>query len=442
MNNSPSASSIMPDSAGPLQDRFVLCCAAICGAGALGFLGWAALVPLDEGISASGTIVVENSRQVVQHLEGGIIAELHVREGDRVDSGQTMLVLQDVASLASRDQVVQSLAGLRASEIRLIALREEAIPDFTAISQLPLDVPTASAIVAEQTRLYQQTQASHDAEIAVLQARLDGARGRAVLKAEQAAATRRALAATRDQLTSTRNMFAQQMVRLDVVQGLEREVAQLEGDIARLESERTDAQTASRDLEGQIAQARAAFSQMLAENLVEVRSQLINAEDQLLAVQDVLDRSVLNAPLAGEILNLRYRNPGAVVAPGEPIMEIVPVGGGLVASVRIAPQDRSRVFQGQRVRAQIMAYKSWDAPRLEGEVISVSADLKKDVVTGADYYEVRVRIPDAALVAAGDLELLPGMPMTAFIFAGTRRTTLAYLFEPVTESLFRGLRTS
>lgn len=424
------------------KDSFVRFCAIATGVGFLGFVAWAGFVPLDEGISAHGAIVVESSRQVVQHLEGGIIAGLHVREGDTVAAGDPLVMLQETAMLAGRDQVLQAFAGLRASELRLLALQSGEAPDFAPVAEIGVDSAIIAPVVTRQERLYRQQIMAFNADLAVLQARRDGARSAASLKAAQIDSAHEALEATLGQLDTTRAMYGEQMARLDQVRGLERDVAGLAGDIARLRVEQVEARTLAADIEGQIAQASAEHEQRLAEELVDVRTRLLEAQENLFAAQDRLDRSVIIAPQAGEILNLRFATLGGVVRPGEPILEIVPEGSDLIASVRVRPIDRARVVEGQTVRAQIQAYEGWATPRLLGEVVSVSADLKSDPNTGTEYYEARIRIPEEELARAGNIELMPGMPMSAFIFAGTRRTTLEYLFEPISESLFRGLRTS
>jgi HlyD family type I secretion membrane fusion protein len=426
----------------PLQDGFVRICALISAGGILTFALWAGLVPLDEGISASGSIVVENSRRVVQHLEGGIIAELNVREGQKVSAGETLLVIEDVASKASRDQVLQTIAGLRASEERLLALRDGRAPDFETLNALDLAEADRADIIERQQSLFREGQAALNAERSVLEARRLGAVERAELLGEQIRVSIRALEATRAQLATTRDMFAQQMVRLDQLRQLERDVSGLEADIIRLQTDKAGSLSLATDLKGQIEQLNSMSARQIAEELVDVRARLLSADEELIAAQDVLDRAVLVSPMDAEVLNLNYRSAGGVVRGGEPILELVPESLGVVATVRVQPADRARVFEGQRVRAQVQAFKGWDSPRLEGNVIDVSADLKTDQMTGQSYYEVRIEIPDEALGAAVGKQILPGMPLTAFIFSGNRRTTMEYLLQPISESLFRGLRTS
>jgi HlyD family type I secretion membrane fusion protein len=237
-----------------------------------------------------------------------------------------------------------------------------------------------------------------------------------------------------------RDRYGRQMARLDEVRSMEREVASMEADLGRLRTEAQQAETFEQDLAGQIAQTEAEFARQISAESLDVRVNLQSAEERLSAAQDVLNRSIVLAPRAGEVLNMRFSTRGGVVGAGESILEIVPNGGEVIAEVRIRPSDRAAVFEGQAVRTQITAYKSWTTPRLDGEVVSVSADLKTDRDTGVTYYEVRVMIPVSELSKLQDLAVIPGMPVEVFIFSGNSRTTLDYLLEPISESLFRGAR--
>jgi HlyD family type I secretion membrane fusion protein len=427
---------------GPLSDRFVARSAIVCLIGLGGFLLWAGFAPLAEGVPASGQIVVESNRQIVQHLEGGIIRELRVRDGDRVEAGDPLLILEETAPLASRDQVMQEIASLTGSLARLEALREgldEA--DFSSINSIELGESERRQVIDRQADLFRQQTQSFAADVAVLTARRDGARASNVLHAQQIEITQRVQQAAQDQLELMRERYSRQMARLDEIRVVERDVATLEADISRLRTEAQRARTLELDLAGQIAQAEAAFSRQVSAEALQVRTDLQSAEERLNAAQDVLNRSVVFAPLAGEVLNLRFSTRGGVVRPGDAILEIVPDAGEITASVRIQPNDRAAVFEGQAVRTQLTAFKSWMTPRLDGEVVSVSADLKVDNVTGASYYEVRVLIPAEEMLKLDSLDVIPGMPIQVFIYSGASRTTLDYLLEPISESIFRGSRT-
>lgn len=424
-------------------DRFTLGMAAICVFGFGGFSAWAGFVPLEEGVAAGGTIVVENDRQVIQHLEGGIIQTIAVQDGSRVEVGETLVVLQETASLASRDQVSQQIAALRASVQRLSALQDRSgAAVFEGLDDLEISDAKRAEIIAREQDLYIQQRDTLAADVKVLETRRANALVSADLKDEEIEIARRALTATEEELGVISDMFAQQLVRRDEVTALERSIASQQGDIARFENEKVLAQAEARDLSVQIAQREAKFSEDVSTELREAYAELLAAEERLFAAQDVLNRSVIAAPVAGEILNLAFSTEGGVVRPGEPILEIVPDLGSITASVRIRPVDRASVFESQDVRLQISAYKSWLTPNLIGTIIDVSADLKTEPATGASYYEARVQISPEEISNHPELEIIPGMPVDVFIFSGKSRTLVDYLVEPIRASLVKGLQSS
>lgn len=425
-----------------MKDGTIRAASLACLLGLGGFMGWAGLVPLAEGVPATGQVVVENSRQVVQHLEGGIIEELLVRDGDQVEAGDALLTLQETASLAVRDEILLEIATRSASLARLDALRDGLDqPDFSELETLALSAMDRDAVIERQSDLFQQQRQSYEADIAVLIARRDGARSSKELYREQVRITQRALGSAEDQLSLLRERVDRQMARVDELRALERDVASLEAQIGSLRTQAQTSETLERDLDGQLAQAEANFLRDISAEQLEARAGQATARERLGAAQDVLNRVVVTAPQSGEVLNLAFSTRGGVVRPGEPILEIVPEAGQLTVSARIRPTDRAAVYEGQAVRTRITAYKSWLAPQLDGEVVGVSADLKTDQATGAPFYEVRIVIPVDEVGKLDGLGVTPGMPAEVFIFSGNSRTTLDYLLEPITESLFRGART-
>lgn len=427
----------------PMSDPMVRRMMIVCGVGLGGFLLWAGFAPLEEGVAAHGRVIVKNDRKVVQHFEGGIVSEIHVSEGVRVNEGDVLFVLKDTVSLAGRDQVIQDYAGSLAAIARLRALKDGAAePDFSVLGSLRLGDAERADILERERDLFRQQKDAFAADLAVLQARRDAAVSTQAQRGAQIAIARRALAVAEDELQVIRGLFAEQLARRDQVAAAEGKAVSLEADLARLESDREAAAASERDLTAQIGQAEARFAQKIANDLATTRAELLSAEEQLGAAQDVLDRSVIRAPVSGEVLNLEVATVGGVIRPGETILEIIPEVGEVTAAIRIRPSDRASVFEGQQVRTRISAYKGWQVPELNGEVLDVSADLKDDPATGAVFYEARVQVSAEDLAAAGEIEITPGMPVDAFIYSGRSRTMADYLLAPVLASLFKGLRSS
>ncbi|MDM3871339.1 HlyD family type I secretion periplasmic adaptor subunit [Porticoccus sp. W117] len=427
----------------PKSDKRVVRTALVCLIGLGGFLLWGAFAPLEEGIAASGKVVVDSQRKVVQHLEGGIISEIRVRDGQWVEQGQVVLVLEDTVSLASRDLTIQEYAALAASVERLQSLKQtDAEPDFSLLDKLALGEQERSDIIEREWDLFHQQKSAQAADLAVLEARRNAAVQTQKARSEQITIVERALKAAREEYQLINTMLEQRLARRDQATNIERQVINLESEIAQLHSEKQNAAASERDLEAQIRQTGANFRQQISATLLETRTELQAVEERLSSTQNVLDRSVIRAPVSGEVLNMQFATVGGVLRPGETIMEIIPNIGEVTASIRIAPQQRASVFEGQTVRTQISAYKGWQAPQLQGKVLDVSADLKTDPTTSQSYYEARVLIPADEMQRANNIDVTPGMPVDAFIFSGRSRTMFDYLFEPLGKSIFQGLRSS
>jgi len=426
----------------PRQDSVVRRMGFVCLIGFGGFAAWAAIAPLEEGIAATGKIIIEDNRQEVQHFEGGIVEEIRVREGAYVNAGDTLLVLKTTASRSNRDQIVQEYASLTASAERLKALRagQSIVPSFELLDGLELGSAERDDIVQRETALFRQELQTLAADVAVLRARIGTARQVRMSKTSEIEISERALESAKSERDVVAAMVEERLARRDRLTEADRLVASLEGDISRMSGDVADARSNEVDLQAQIEQARARMRQRWATEDLAINAELQTAEERLESAQDVLDRSVIVAPVSGEVLNLTATTIGGVVRSGDTLMEIVPSLTEITAAVQVLPQDRPSVYDGLLVRTQLSSYKGWQAPRLNGEVVGISADLKIDPVTGQSYYEARILIPQSEIARVENANILPGMPVDTFIYSGKSRTLLEYLMEPLSDSLFRGLR--
>jgi HlyD family type I secretion membrane fusion protein len=273
-----------------------------------------------------------------------------------------------------------------------------------------------------------------------LRARIGTARQVRTSKTSEIEISERALESAKSERDVVAAMVEERLARRDRLTEADRLVASLEGDISRMSGDVADARSNEADLQAQIEQTRARARQRWATEDISISAELQTAEERLESAQDVLDRSVIVAPVSGEVLNLNATTIGGVVRSGDTLMEIVPSLTEITAAVQILPQDRPSVYDGLLVRTQLSSYKGWQAPRLDGEVVGVSADLKIDSVTGMSYYEARILIPQSEIARVENANILPGMPVDTFIYSGKSRTLLEYLMEPLSDSLFRGLR--
>lgn len=427
----------------PLKNKLIRQMGLICVLGFGGFLIWGFIAPLEEGVASTGQIVVEDNRQLVQHLEGGLVKKIFVREGDITQSGAVLVVLEKTRSLANRDQIIQEFAASAASVARLAALRDnQASPDFSRLDVLDLGTDEKQNIIRRESDLFVQQKNSLQSDMAVLQSRIRAAEKTVSSRNRQVDITNTALKSAYSELEVVRNIFSKQLARKDQVTTTERLVANLEGEKARLESEGETAESTILELKARIVQIRSDFARDIATDHLDANVVLLSAAEQLRTAQDVLNRSEIIAPVSGKVLNMAFSTVGGVVRPGETLMEIVPDIDRVTASIRIAAVDRSSVHEGQTVRTQFSSYKGWQAPRLEGVITNISADLKVDPVTSVSYYEARVHVSPEEMARTSNLKITPGMPVDVFIYSGKSRTFMEYIFEPLGESLFRGLRNS
>jgi HlyD family secretion protein len=401
------------------------------------FFGWGAIAPLAGGAFAPGVISPDGSVRTVQHLEGGIVAELYVREGTEVAAGTPLVALARVAEEANVAALMEQRRARLAEAARLEAeLHGRDSVDFP--SELAADPEGAAATLAEQ-RVF-------DARQAMLDARRDELRQQVQQLTEQITGFTAQVTSATDQLALIDEEIADKTRLLE--QGLA-----LKGDLLRLRRAAAEIGGFKGEYIAAIAQARQQIGQaeiqllaLDAERMQEVsqratvvRTELGNIEQTLAAGRDILDRTVITAPIAGIVNNLRFRTQGGVIRPGEPILDIVPTEEKLVIDVLVNPTDIDLVEPGMNALVHLTALSNRSTPRLDGLVSRVSAERIIDEQTGAAHYNARVEVERSALVEIGDPRLTVGMPAEVIIVS-RERTMLNYLLQPLTDALRRAGR--
>ena len=414
--------------------------ALICTFAFGGFVVWASLAPLAEGVIVYGKVAIENNRKTIQHLEGGIIQEILVREGDVVKRGAPLMILTDVSVAAGRDQIAKELANAEATIDRLEALLSSR--SKLVFRDLDQDIVPENVLMTTQSRqreFFAQQRGKLQADVDVLESRRAGLVQRAENHEAQIESTRRARDLVQADVERSQKLLEQRLIRALDLSGLERDEARLSSDLARLNSEQNTALAQADEITQQIIQTRAQFKEQVSADLVAARAEILSNRERLISAQDVVNRTTLYAPQSGEILNLAFSNAGAVVRPGETVLEIVPDNQDLIATAEIQPSDRDSVFEGLSVEARLSGLKAWDSPLLAGTISDISADLKTSPDGRYAYYEAQITIGEEKL---GELTtpLLPGMPIEAFIFSGEKRTFLEYLLEPVNATMRKAAR--
>jgi HlyD family secretion protein len=405
----------------------------------VGGLGWSVFAPLAEASIAPGVIKVEGNRRTIQHLEGGIVREILVRDGAKVTEGQVLMRLDDIQADATLESQRAQRWALMAQDARLTAelARERDItfpPELLASNN-----PRAFDSVTGQRALFEARVASLISQLQVLQSRIDqqsaiiaGARG-------QLSSTQRQLALIRQEEEMTRTLVNQGLARLPQLLALRRTSAGLEGSIEELSSQIDRANATIAEARQQIRQTEDQRMQDNSLELRDVRGKLAEVEERLRAAADVMTRREIIAPVAGTVVNLKVFTLGAVVKPGDPVMDLVPESDRLVAEVNIQPTDIDVVYPGLHSEVRLPAFKQRLVPYLHGEVTWVAADVTVNEQTGQQYYRANILIDQEQLASLPNIFLTPGMPVEAHVQIG-ERSFFQYITQPVRDSFQRAFR--
>lgn len=401
---------------------------------------WAALAPLDSAVIAPGVFKVEGNRKTVKHLDGGIVAKLLVKEGDRVEKGQLLIRLDETDARARIDIFSGQYDSLKALESRLLAERDGLdtirFPDFLLDRGGDDNV---AEILAGQINVFETRRASLAGQIAVLRQRIAQLRTEIGGFQTQKRSQDRQLELIREELAGTRQLYEKGWSPKFRVLALERKAASLEGESGKLSADIARTRQAIGETKLQIAQLQKERLAEATTELRDVQTRLGEVEPRLRWAEEMLSRTELVAPEAGYVLGLTAFTVGGVIAPGERVLDIVPADNTLIIEARIQPSDIDDVYAGMSAEVQLTAYKSRVVPTVEGVVTKVSADRFTDERSGDAYYLVYVEVDPDSLASSHNISLYPGMPAQVMIATGAR-TALDYLLSPLTSSFDRAFR--
>lgn len=403
----------------------------------VGLGGWSATAKLAGAVLAAGTIVVDSSVKKVQHATGGIVGEIRVRDGDRVNAGDIVLRLDETIAKANLSVIVSQLTELYVRQARLRAERD-GIDDVEVLAQLKprLEEPEIAKILAGERTLFENRRSSRAGQKAQLKERIAQLFQEITgLKAQQAAKATEAELIGRE-LTEIESLFNKKLTPLTKLIALKRDQARIEGERAQLIAAAAQARGKSAEIELQILQIDQDMRTEVTKDLREAQAKEAELFERRIAAEDQLKRIDIRAPQSGVVHQLAVHTIGGVINQSEPIMLIVPEGEALVVEAKIAPQDIDHVHLGQPTFVRFSAFNQRTTPELNGEVVRVSADLTKDTQTGQAWFTARVGLSEKELERLGSLKIVPGMPAEIYIKT-TERTALSYLMKPLSDQIAR-----
>ncbi|PNV96592.1 MULTISPECIES: HlyD family type I secretion periplasmic adaptor subunit [Pseudomonas] len=399
--------------------------------GFAGFIGWAALAPLDKGVAVSGKVMVSGHRKTVQHQSGGIVERIEVKEGDRVSAGQVLLRLNETPLRTQMQSLRSQYLGSLASEARLNAERDGA-SDIVFDPQLQAlaSEPDVVASLALQRQLFSSRRQALSMEqqgiaetIAGSEAQLRGTRDSQASKLAQ----RRALS---EQLQGLRELARDGYIPRNRLLDSERLYAQIDGSIAEDFGRIGQLQRQILELRLRIRQTTEDFQKDLRSQLADTRVRTEDLRNRLASAEFELANSQVRAPAAGVVVGLEVYTEGGVIKPGQPLMDIVPQDEPLLVEARVPVQLVDKVHPGLPVELMFSAFNQSTTPRVPGEVTLVSADRQVDERTEEPYYTLRATVSAQGMQQLQGLQIRPGMPVEAFVRTG-ERSMLNYLFKPL-----------
>jgi HlyD family secretion protein len=407
-----------------------------------GFAAWSFFAPLAEAAMAEGVISVEGEHRVIANQEGGSVQELLVHDGDHVQAGQVLMRMNDVQASANAETAKAQRWTLLA---QLARLDSEAAGDskvkfqndlLAAVGGRGLDAARAADAMSAQRALFEARTVGLSSQISVLQDRIDQQLAVISSAEQQQRATKEQLDLIQREVAVKETLFTKGLSRLSEVLQLQRTQAALNGTLG--------------DIVGQIQRARATIAesrssmkqigdqrlQDVSNDRREARSKLNEVEDNLRAAQDVAVRRDIVAPEDGTILSMRVFNVGAVVKPGDTVMELVPSHDRLVAEVNLSPNDIDVVYPGLEAQIRLPAFKQRLVPSVGGRVIFVASDVTADEKTKNSYYKTQIVLDRDQLDHLPNVHLTPGMPVEAMVQLG-ERSFFHYITQPIRDSFHR-----
>jgi HlyD family secretion protein len=407
----------------------------------VGLGGWSVHAPLASAAVAPGVIESETRRKTIQHLEGGIVRLILVRDGDMVRAGEPLIVMDDTRARTQVAVLRDQLADARAREARLGAERADAdriVFPRELLQRVGRDRSVAD-LVAGQEAQFESRMETHRARRAVIAERIAQIEEEITgLVAQRDAAEERARIAG-EEIATVADLVERGLATRPRLMTLHREQAELDGRRGEIEARIWRARQAIGEARAELMTLDSDRRETATRELHETQTRILALLEEIEAAQDRLVRTAVVAPQDGVVSDLRVHTPGGVVQPGEALLDLVPSDDRLVVEARLRPEDVDVVRVGQKAEVQVTAYKARRAPPLPGTVVHVSADRLVDRRTDQPYYGMRIALDAAALAERADMSLVPGMPVAAFVETG-ESTVALYALGPLLDTLDRAFR--
>ncbi|KKC38848.1 hypothetical protein WH87_08175 [Devosia epidermidihirudinis] len=413
----------------------------IIGALVFGLGGWSAVTSVEGAVIANGVIVAEGGARKVQHPEGGIVRKILVQNNQHVEAGDLLLTLDDVSARAELEVILAQLREGLGTQARLTAESTGAaslvMPAVAA--NWPSD-PTLSVIMGDQQALRQQRKLSLESAVARFKELMAEKRSLIGGYEAQLAAYEQQQAVVREELGQLETLHGKELISSQRLNEMKRGEAELAGQIATAKASISATESSISELGMQADQAVSDFHSSALTELQTVQQKVAELMQKMIAAEARLARLEIRAPISGTIHDSEIRTVGGVIAPGETLMQVIPQEEHLVVDMRVSPMQINNLHVGQVAEVRLLSFDTKKTSDLEGKVDTISPDLLQDPTTGAQYFSVRIDVPDTELSKLPEgAQLVSGMPAESFFQTGPR-TVWSYLMGPIAERFSRTFR--
>ncbi|MFG6374745.1 MAG: HlyD family type I secretion periplasmic adaptor subunit [Desulfovibrio sp.] len=402
---------------------------------------WSFFGHISGAVVAPGTIKIENERKIVQHLEGGIVEDILVREGEEVKAGQPLVVLESVSVDANTNITRKQALDLEARRTRLIAEKDHLDRlEWTQGVRDQANELNALDVLSNEEKVFATRRNTLNNQVELLKTQLAQLKAQERGLEDQLKAEGAILSALREELSAKRQLYKERYLEKSQILALEREVAGHQGSQGRLRQSIAESRQKAAELNLRIEDVTGRFVEDSTRELTQVENELTQARERIRPLADAKKRLQITAPVAGKVVDLKIHSRGGVVHPGETLMDIVPHDNPLIIETQVPVNKITEVYVGQPAMVQLDAFDTNLIPHMPGKVTYVSADRLEQPSYGGNmpYYLCYVEVDPAAL-KENDLYLSPGMPATVFITT-TEKTVIYYIFEPLIRNWDRALR--
>jgi HlyD family secretion protein len=409
----------------------------------LGFGVWSVASEIAGAVVASGKIEVSQNRQVVQHPDGGVVAEIAVKEAQPVKAGD-LLIRLDGALVKSELAIVEGqLFEVMARSARLEAERNDAAaPEFLGeLAELAKTRPEVADLIEGQRSLFTARRESVLKQSEQLQKRAAQIASQIEGVDAQVAALSQQLDLIEQELTDQRTLLEKGLAQSSRVLALEREASRLQGSVGELQASRAQAEGRATEVELEVLRLAAVRREEANTQLRDIGARVLELAERRRSLSEQIARLEIRAPVSGTVLGLVVSTPQSVIRPAEPLLYLIPQDRPLIITAQVQTIDVDQVFVGQKVRLMFPAFSARTTPELNGHVVTVSADVLVDERAQMAYYKAEIALDPGEIDRLEGLTLIPGMPVETFIQTGAR-SPMAYLLKPFTDYFAAAFRES